>query len=239
MSALLFDRFEEEATQLRPVLQELEKRASLHAPPAATDIERVTQRLQGKEKERIQESEPEQDADAKAMHGEENTTADTGGQDAVQDIFRAPEFAALLEECRTAYFDVRRTLLSGMIANCIARIEVMAQHPGSDRPNSEAGSATGSQAESMSPTARLVNRGMAFLTAINETETSLYGQFFGTSTDDGHSVRALHMHLRTLSAPLDDRLKPRLASEGGLAGLPAATLRSFDAWREYFVRFLG
>ena len=96
---------------------------------------------------------------------------------------------------------------------------------------------------------------MSFLTAINQAESSLYAQFF--TIDENHlsqlkdmdhsfsneadhiSVKALHSHLRTLSAPLDDRIKPRMTNEGGLAGLPAATIRSFEAWKDYFVGFLG
>ncbi|PWN37359.1 uncharacterized protein FA14DRAFT_187469 [Meira miltonrushii] len=239
--ALLFERYEKESAELQPILHELEKRASLKAPPATTDIEKVDSTI-SKGKQSAKGVNEKGDNDTSNVNEEERS-----------EVFRAPEFSALLEECRAAYFDGRRALLSSMIANCIARIEVMALHPSNQGEETAGQAATSSNA-----TTRLVERGMSFLTAINQAEASLYAQFF--AIDDNHlsqlkeapnmdnsfsneadsaSVKALHSHLRTLSAPLDDRIKPRMANEGGLAGLPAATLRSIEAWRDYFVGFLG
>lgn len=237
ISALLFERYEKESGELQPLLHELEKRASLQAPPATTDIDTMNSTSGKQSDEKGKQSAQEGDNEGA------NVSTNEGSE-----VFRAPEFSALLEECRSAYFDGRRALLSSMIANCIARIEVMAHHPSSTEISGQA-------ASSSDATTRLVERGMSFLTALNQAESSLYAQFF--TIDENHlsqlkdidhsfsneadhtSVKALHSHLRTLSAPLDDRIKPRMTNEGGLAGLPAATIRSFEAWKDYFVGFLG
>lgn len=246
ISALLFERYEKESAELQPILHELEKRASLQAPPAATDIDKVNGTVNRRSGDKGKQL-------AQGVVEKDDNDAYDGNPERGTEVFRAPEFSALLEECRTAYFDGRRALLSGMIGNCIARIEVMALHP-----SNQSEEAAGQAATSSNATTRLVEKGMSFLTAINQAESLLYSQFFKIDEDhisqlkeattmdqsfsnqmDSASVKALHAHLRSLSAPLDDRIKPRMSNEGGLAGLPAATLRSLEAWRDYFVGFLG
>lgn len=251
ISALLFERYEKESTELQPLLHELEKRALSKAPEAAISTE----------KSESVDHEGSAEKGKQSVQGTNEKTENEGSnmdRNAVSDVFRAPEFSALLEECRTAYFDGRRTLLSGMIANCVARIEVMASHPSNQAEETMGTASKNDAASSSNATTRLVERGMSFLTAVNQAESSLYAHFFtidpdhllqlkqahnmdksfSNETEDG-SLKALHAHLRTLSAPLDDRIKPRMANEGGIAGLPAATLRSLEAWRDYFVGFLG
>lgn len=236
----LWTHFEREGDTLRPLLQELEKRATADANAGATEFGAIL--TLSDDTGRVEQ---QTEMQGQAQHTDVEDTA--GTTDEVVEVFRAPEFASLLGECRIAYFDARKVLLAGMIASCVARMEVVAVHPNgaeAEVKDDDASKHTVSEKEvnkGETATSRLVDRSMIFLAALNEAESGLFARFFSTTVDEGRlaNVAALHAHIRALSAPIDDRLRPRLNSEGGLAGLSSATLRAVDNWRDYFVRFLS
>lgn len=192
---------------MRPLLAELEKRASLLAAPASTDIE-------------THQSE-ETPLDEKALLADYPAFADAQEDEssaAKVDFFRSPEFVALLTECRVGYFEARRSLLGGIISNCLAQIEVMAQ--------SDTGASTSSNAKHTStPLALFIKHSLAFLSTICEREVTLCSLFFAVDPKlNSTSRNEMASYVQSLCGLLDDRIRNRLAKDIDLTSISAACL---------------
>ncbi|PWN38875.1 hypothetical protein IE81DRAFT_369517 [Ceraceosorus guamensis] len=201
LHTLLYDRFNEEAQQMKPLLLELEKRSAPSAPAAAS--------LDVSNHERDKQPPMDENAllaDYAAKAKVESTEGDAAAlqeDSASAAVFSAPEFDAMLMECRTAYFEARQTLLSGIVGSCVARIEAAAQTLAS------ATASTSRAHASLLPP--LVRQGLAFLAPVCESERSLYGRFFATQT------AAEATFLSTLCGPLHDRVCSRVQRENNVA----------------------
>ncbi|CEH13807.1 Subunit of cis-Golgi transport vesicle tethering complex-Sec34p [Ceraceosorus bombacis] len=201
LHTLLYDRFNEEAQQMRPLLLELEKRSAPSAPAAASldvsDQERDKQPP-------MDESALLADYAAKAkVDSTEGDATELQEESSSAAVFSAPEFDAMLVECRTAYFEARQTLLLGIVGSCVARIEAAAQTLAS------ATASTSRAHASLLPP--LVRQGLAFLAPVCESERSLCARFFATQT------AAEATFLSTLCGPLHDRVCSRVQRENNVA----------------------
>lgn len=138
------------------------------------------------------------------------------------EAFKSPEFASLLSECRTAYFDGRRSLLLGMVSDCVARLEIAVQSQGDAGPLANPVSSSASSPRTTA-TATFVKRGLSFCRALCETEKSLYARFFAL-TGHGSSSKDLQAYFEQLCSPFHDRIRPRLSKETSLASLAELSL---------------
>lgn len=204
----------------------MEKRSSPDGAPASTDLTSADDLAAEKDK---REAEPPMDeesllADYSAIKDSPEDQVEESRQGAEEgtEVFRSPEFASLLTECRTAYFDARRSLLLGMASDCVSRLEISAQSQGAAAPSVASLSATTSSTKSTAAVS-MVKRGLSFCRALCETETSLYARFFALS-GPGSSSKDLQVYFEQLCAPFHDRIRPRLAKETGLTALAELSL---------------
>ena len=191
---------------LRPVLAELEKRASSLAAPASTAIEAPAE-----------QADPSGPTDEQSLLADYSRSKDEGPKaaESSMDVFRSPEFITLLSESRLAYLEARRGLLSGIISNCLARIEVSAQPEPSTSHNT--GTTT--------PLAAFIRRSLSFLSAVCEKEVGLCRRFFAVEEDpETAGYKDLSSHVQLLCTPLDDRIRPRLGKETEPSALAAICL---------------
>ncbi|PWO00765.1 hypothetical protein FA09DRAFT_336170 [Tilletiopsis washingtonensis] len=200
LHGLMYDKFSTESMQMRPLLAELEKRAAPSAPAAAS------MQLSIEESDKV----PPMNEDALLADYSMTQESDDGRTGRTKAfVFSSPEFAAMLSECRAAYFDARRALLLGLIGSCLARIEAAV--------HAEDSSASSSSADSF--VVRLARRGLDFLRALCESEYKLCDHFFVVDDDEqrgatGQSSAAeLQAYLETICAALHDRVRPRIQKE--------------------------
>lgn len=203
VSALLWDRFEEEGPEIRRLIEELEKRASSHAPQASTDLDSMA--MMHRSTNQVDEE------SLLADYSQANTN---GGEDE-HDIFRAPEFVSLLEECRSAYLESRRSLLQGFITNISTHVEAVSLNESTSGTHENA-------------TARLVTKAMAFLLALAKAEVSLYTGFFSQNSHDNSFHPSLSGYLRSLSTTFDDRIRSRLTKEQTSSALSSICVAYVD-----------
>lgn len=153
---------------------------------------------------------PDDEASLLADYADKKDAVDSPDEgkadDQVFEVFCAPEFVTLLEECRTAYFEARRSILNSIVTACIGRIEVSAQNDASAGTHENA-------------IVRLVTRAMPFLASAGRAELELYNNFFNSHAHERQSRQGLGNYLKSLSSPLDDRLRPRIAKEASIASL--------------------
>jgi hypothetical protein len=219
LHGLMYDNFSTESMQMRPLLAELEKRAAPSAPAAAS------MQLSVEESYKV----PPMNEDALLADYSMTQESDDGRTGRTKAFaFSSPEFAAMLSECRTAYFDARRALLLGLVGSCLARIEAAV--------HAEDASAGSSSADSS--VVRLARRGLDFLRALCESEYKLYDHFFVVDDDEQRgstgqsSATELQAYLETICAALHDRVRPRIQKETSpavLSRICAALLEVPDA----------
>lgn len=169
----LFADASHQVTKLRPLIYELQKRASNTAPTSTS-------------------------------------TAST-----------AAEFESLLQECKTAWFQYRRPLLSRILLQRIIDIEtqIASTQPGNGISH---------------PIVQFARSATALLRYVLQNEFELYQQFFGgeAGTDqaaDKQLDAGLGTYLSELSESIVSRLRPKLAKEEDLFVLAQASSAIADA----------
>ncbi|CAO1634732.1 unnamed protein product [Jaminaea pallidilutea] len=119
-----------------------------------------------------------------------------------------PEFETLLADCKSTWFETRRSLLQGLIAASLSRLEgiVSQQMKAADAP---------SQPLQTSPLVPFLNRALALLKAVLISEAILYEHVFGQEevpSEENNSI-SLVDYLRSLAKDLLDRMHPRTYAE--------------------------
>ncbi|KAJ1027654.1 hypothetical protein NDA16_001993 [Ustilago loliicola] len=136
----------------------------------------------------------------------------------------AAEFESLLQECRTAWYQYRRPLLSRILLQCITEIEsrtiAVAQSGNNASP----------------PIVQLAQSGVQLLRHVLQSEYQLYQQFFGgdgeehSSADQGKKPDlGLGGYLTELAETLTARLQPKLAKQEDLLVLAQTSSAIADA----------
>lgn len=139
----------------------------------------------------------------------------------------AAEFQSLLQECRSAWFQCRRPLLSRILLKGITTIEVEA----------EAAAATAQpSSDSSHPLVLIAREGTTLLRHVLQSEYALYQQFFGVEArNDGSAADAashgkeLGIYLAELAETVISRLRPKLAKEEDLLVLSQTSSIIADA----------
>ncbi|SPO29143.1 related to conserved oligomeric Golgi complex component 3 [Ustilago trichophora] len=148
----------------------------------------------------------------------------------------AAEFESLLQECRTAWYQYRRPLLSRVLLQRVTEIET------------QAASTQGSNG-ALHPIVQLARGGIDLLRSVLQSEFELYQQFFGggTATDDtateatsqGKEMDAgLDTYLSELSETVTARLRPKLSKEEDPLVLAQTSSAIADAGESAWTRSL-
>ena len=139
----------------------------------------------------------------------------------------AAEYESLLQECRTAWFQFRRPLLSRVLLQRITDLEA------------QAASAQGNNGASH-PIVHVARTGTHLLRHVLQREYDLYSQFFGGATAAGETATDAEKHSNELDAGLGTylaelaetvtaRLRPKLAKEEDLVVLAQTSSAIADA----------
>ncbi|SPO29821.1 related to conserved oligomeric Golgi complex component 3 [Ustilago trichophora] len=151
-----------------------------------------------------------------------NTTAST-----TPSASTAAEFESLLQECRTAWYQYRRPLLSRILLQRITEIEI------------QAASSQGSNG-ALHSIVQLARGGTDLLRSVLQSEFELYQQFFGrdtaidsttaeATTQDKEMDAGLSTYLSELSETVTARLRPKLSKEEDLLVLAQTSSAIADA----------
>lgn len=201
---IVYSRFVAAAPELQSVLIEVHKHCPPHTPSSRTASRDIKA--------------PPQDEDSLlADYSMEVAPSPEAAQEPESKVNTFPEFATLLTDCRNAYFDARRAIMSPLLSTVLTKIENQAQAEAS--PHSTSALQT------------FARRVLVLLQSVLVSEATLYQAIFGgvSGTTDPSSRDALLDLLRSFSKDLIDRLHPRIFAESRLSSLSALGRVILDA----------
>lgn len=186
---VLYSKMLSAAPELRAVLFEIQKRC----PPTQTTTSNH------KSKESITSFNEDSLLADYTHEGEDQTNGEAAEANPT-----FPEFVTLLSDCRTAYFDARRSILATILPSLLHKIEVAAQK------KAQNGSST-------SPLILSAGQSLGLLRSLLLSEGILYREIFGSSNEP----QVLIDFLKSVSKDVLDRLHPRIFAEAKVSILAA------------------
>ncbi|CAO1636452.1 unnamed protein product [Parajaminaea phylloscopi] len=137
------------------------------------------------------------------------------------------EFLTLLKDCRNAYFDARRSLLTPLISSVLSRTERIASEQTTMKQQETDTSAAGDQSKGRpraashsanSPLMAFLSQGLDIVKSVLISEYMLYSEIFGDHLSTSAST-ALVDFLKSLAKELLDRVHPRIYAENKISSL--------------------